>query len=123
MTINEKRCADCTELKNGKCMECFGQSIEEIDDCPFGVTVESIAETEKKAKENKISKGAKAETTKERKPREKKVDDEKKEIIEILAKALTDNGYNAIITNVDKEIDIDGMTVNLVKHRAKKGDK
>ena len=57
---------------------------------------------------------------KQKKPREKKVDADKKKIIEILAKALTDNGYNAIISNVDKSIEIDDMTVNLVKHRPPK---
>ena len=56
-----------------------------------------------------------------RKPREKKVDDEKAKIIEIIGKALTDNGYNAIITNVDREITIDNMSLVLTKH--KKGGK
>lgn len=56
-----------------------------------------------------------------RKPREKKVDDEKAKIIEIINKALTDNGYNAIITNVDREITIDNMSLVLTKH--KKGGK
>ena len=57
---------------------------------------------------------------KQKKPREKKVDADKKKIIEILAKALTDNGYNAIISNIDKSIEIGDMTVNLVKHRPPK---
>ena len=57
---------------------------------------------------------------KQKKPREKKDDADKKKIIEILAKALTDNGYNAIISNVDKSIEIGDMTVNLVKHRPPK---
>ena len=60
------------------------------------------------------------EKTKNRKPREKKVDEEKKKIIEILQKALTENGFNAIITNIDKSIDFDCYTVNLVKHRPPK---
>lgn len=54
-----------------------------------------------------------------RKPREKKVDDEKAKIIEIIGKALTDNGYNAIITNVDREITINNMTLVLTKHKKK----
>lgn len=57
---------------------------------------------------------------KERKPREKKVDNEKAEIIKIIEKALTENGYSATITNVDKTIDFGCYTVNLVKHRAPK---
>lgn len=57
---------------------------------------------------------------KEHKPREKKIDEDKKKIIEIIAKALTDNGYGAIIVNVDKQIDFGEFTVNLVKHRPPK---
>lgn len=60
------------------------------------------------------------EKTKNRKPREKKIDEEKKKIIEILQKALTENGFNAIITNIDKAIDFDCYTLNLVKHRPPK---
>lgn len=57
---------------------------------------------------------------KERKPREKKVDNEKAEIIKIIEKALKENGYSAKITNVDKTIDFGCYTVNLVKHRPPK---
>ena len=57
---------------------------------------------------------------KERKPREKKIDEDKKSIIELLAKALVESGYNATITNIDKTIDFDCYTVNLVKHRPPK---
>ena len=57
---------------------------------------------------------------KAKKPREKKIDEDKKKIIEIIEKALTDNGYNAIIVNVDKQIDFGEFTVNLVKHRPPK---
>ena len=57
---------------------------------------------------------------KAKKPREKKIDEDKKKIIEIIEKALTDNGYNAKIVNVDKQIDFGEFTVNLVKHRPPK---
>lgn len=80
---------------------------------------EEMAEMEIKAKG--IKNYAQSEKPKERKPREKKIDEQKKKIIEIIAKALTDNGYGAIITNVDKTIDFDCYTVNLVKHRKKEG--
>ena len=80
---------------------------------------EEMAEMEIKAKGIKnYVQGEKS--NKPRKPREKKVDEEKKKIIEILQKALTENGFNAIISNVDKTIDFDCYTVNLVKHRPKK---
>ena len=60
------------------------------------------------------------EKTKNRKPREKKVDEDKKRIIELLAKCLSDNGFSPNVVNVDKAIDFDCYTVNLVKHRPKK---
>ena len=57
---------------------------------------------------------------KEKKPREKKIDEEKKTIIELLKNCLIENGYNATIVNVDKAIDFDCYTLNLVKHRPPK---
>lgn len=54
---------------------------------------------------------------KSRQPRTKKVDEEKAKVIEIIAKALTDNSYSAIITNVDKTIDFDDCTITLTRHR------
>lgn len=80
---------------------------------------EEMAKMELGAKEIKNYTQAQVEKT-PRKPREKKIDEDKKKVIELIAKALTDNGYNAIITNVDKSIDFEDMTVNLVKHRPKK---
>lgn len=71
-----------------------------------------------KAKENR--RYEKSDEPKVKKPREKKIDEDKKKIIEILQKALTDNGYNATIVNVDKAIDFGCYTVNLVKHRPPK---
>lgn len=69
--------------------------------------------------------GAKAENSikKERKPREKKENPLKKEIIDTIFTALSEK-YNAKVTNAEKYIDfsIDGLefTVNLVQHRPKK---
>ena len=54
---------------------------------------------------------------KNRQPRTKKVDEEKAKVIEIIAKALIDNGYNATITNVDKTIDFNDCTITLTRHR------
>lgn len=70
--------------------------------------------------------GAKAENSgkKERKPREKKENPLKKEIINAIYTVLNEK-YGATITNAEKYIDfsVDGLefTVNLVQHRAKKG--
>lgn len=69
--------------------------------------------------------GAKAENSvkKERKPREKKENPLKKEIIDTIFIALSEK-YNAKVTNAEKYIDfsVDGLefTVNLVQHRPKK---
>lgn len=80
---------------------------------------EEMAEMELKAKGIKNYVQADVEK-KAKKPREKKIDEDKKKIIEIIHKALTDNGYGAIISNVDKSIDFECYTVNLVKHRPPK---
>lgn len=80
---------------------------------------EEMAKMELGAKEIKNYTQAQVEKT-PRKPREKKIDEDKKSIIEILHKCLIDNGYNATIVNVDKAIDFGCYTLNLVKHRPKK---
>lgn len=77
-----------------------------------------MAEAEIKAKG--IKNYVLSEPKKATKPREKKIDEGKAEIIKILHKALTDSGYDAIISNVDKTIDFGCYTVNLVKHRPPK---
>lgn len=70
--------------------------------------------------------GAKAENSekKVRKPREKKENPLKREIIDAIYAVLNEK-YGATITNAEKYIDfsVDGLkfTVNLVQHRAKKG--
>ena len=91
------------------------------DEAESSLDVLDIIHDEVKAKANGCRREYVAtEKTKNRKPREKKVDEEKKKIIEILQKALTENGFNAIISNVDKSIDFDCYSVNLVKHRTPK---
>lgn len=80
-----------------------------------------VIELDQKALKNNVKLYAQSEKPKKaQKKSTKKVDEEKKKIIEILQKALTDSGYNAIITNVDKTIDFENYTVNLVKHRPPK---
>lgn len=79
---------------------------------------EEVAEMEIKAKG--ITNYVATEKTKSKKPKVKKVDEEKAEIIKILEKALTNAGYPAIIVNEDKVIDFGQYTVNLIKHRPPK---
>ena len=91
-------------------------------------TDEEADELTEKAKKSGIMHtihGAKAENSvkKERKPREKKENPLKKEIIDTIFTALSEK-YNAKVTNTEKYIDfsVDGLefTVNLVQHRPKK---
>ena len=96
------------------------------------ITDETVEELSAKAKKNRITATiheAKAENSnkKERKPREKKENPTKKEIIQSLFKGLSENlatDDGIIITNDEKYLDfsINGIkfTVNLVQHREKK---
>ena len=92
------------------------------------ISDETVEELTKKAKKNHITgtiHGAKAENSqkKERKPREKKENPLKREIIATIFEVLNEK-YGAKVSNVEKYIDfsVDGVefTVNLVQHRAKK---
>ena len=85
-------------------------------------------ELTKKAKKSGVMHtihGAKAQNNekKERKPREKKENPLKREIIDTIYTVLSEK-YGATITNSEKYIDfsVDGLefTVNLVQHRVKK---
>lgn len=91
-------------------------------------TDEEADELTEKAKKSGIMHtihGAKAENSvkKERKPREKKENPLKKEIIDTIFQALSEK-YNAKVTNDEKYIDfsVNGLefTINLVQHRPKK---
>lgn len=93
---------------------------------------EVVEEMTKKATKNAVTQtihGAKGEK-KERKPREKKENLLKKEIISIIYKALfseLDNIHSILITNDEKYIDLmienRSFTINLVEHREKKEKK
>ena len=82
---------------------------------------EEVAEMEIKAKG--IKRYEKAEETKPRKPRERKVDETKKELIEYLEKAL---GMIVSVDNVKNESEIsftfkkELFTLKLIKHRPPK---
>ena len=90
---------------------------------------ETVEELTKNAQKNRVTgtiHGAKGEK-KERKPREKKENPLKKEIIMAIWEGLSNKYYNngtISITNDEKYIDfsIEGkeFTINLVQHRAKK---
>lgn len=71
---------------------------------------ETVEELSQKAKDNRITATicqAKAETTRERKPRPKKEDPEKTAIINKLAEILPEIAENVVITNETKLIEFD----------------
>ena len=95
------------------------------------ISDDTVEELSEKAKKNRITATvhqAKAENTKkERKPREKKENPLKKQIIDIIFQTLSDPqcGFDYVeVTNDEKYIDfsVNGLnfTVNLVQHRTKK---
>ena len=101
----KKRCADCACLieKNGKwcCDECFGQPCAEIDDCPLGVSENTMTEIDEKMKGYKVDHGATAaERKKSDKPRTVKISDEKKELFQLILSNLTGNNVD-FIENVE----------------------
>ena len=105
----QKRCEDCACLVINKgvwcCDECFGQPIEEVDDCPEGVTLEAIEKANAKAKQVKNVVSS-AERKTEHKPRERKVDEEKVDLIAKIHQFLVENGLeNVKITKKEREID------------------
>ena len=77
-----------------------------------------------KAKENKISHEAKANKPRKVTQKERKPDEEKENLIEILANALKDAGFDAKIVNKTKIIEFNigetGFTVDLIRHNKKK---
>lgn len=79
---------------------------------------EEMAEMERKAKTNRRYEQSD-------KPRAKakievKLDDEKVKILEVLFKALAENGFEPQTANPQREITFGEYSVTLIKHRAKK---
>lgn len=122
------RCGDCPYFDEKKvtCSECFDNSIFEIDDCPEGVQLGEIEKIEEHAKENKVKVVARAEDKKERKPRERKADPEKENLIKEFFDML--NGLkdvkNVEITNISKnitfEIGENHYKIDLIRQRTQK---
>lgn len=126
LTPCQKRCEDCPylKIKNGvwTCEECFGQLVNEIDDCPEGITLEEVEHAQAQGLE--IKNVARASITKERKPRERKPDLEKEEIIQNLANFLQNSAENVQITNKSKIIEFNvgknHYKLDLIKQRTPK---
>lgn len=106
LTANQKRCEDCACLivKNGKwcCDECFGQDIEEIDDCPEGATLEEIEKINNE--KIKVETGARADVgAKDKKPRTVVTSDEKQALFgEIYLNLYEKFGNNVQIVKENK---------------------
>lgn len=88
-------------------------------------TNEVVEELTQKAKENKVNRGAKSDAPrKKKKAPERKPDTEKEDLIEKLANFLTNEGFNAEITNKSKIIEFDfggnHFKLDLIRQRGKK---
>lgn len=85
---------------------------------------ETVEELTKKAKVNKVSHDAKSLTPRKATKRERKPDEEKENLIEILTNCLKNAGYDAEIVNKSKiiEFNVGGnhYKLDLIKQRAKK---
>lgn len=87
---------------------------------------EYVEELTAKAKEAKISHDAKSDKPRKNagKPRERKPDEEKESLIQLLANALNQEGFNAIITNKSKIIEFSienrHYKLDLIKQRPPK---
>lgn len=119
-----KTCELCEELKKIKgkncCHECFDAPIEEVDDCPLGVTDEAIEEAN--SIKTKIVNTA-DDKKKTKKPKEK--DAEKVKIINEIAEKISELDITDIeITNVQREITFKvgekDYSLVLTLHRKKK---
>ncbi len=87
---------------------------------------EYVEELTKKAKEAKISHEAKSEKPRKQTPRERKPDEEKENLIQILAKALENGGISAQITNKSKIIEFNvgenHYKLDLIRNRPPKNE-
>ena len=85
---------------------------------------EYVEELTKKAKEAKISHDAKSEKPRKQVKRERKPDEEKENLIEILANALVAEGFEAKVTNKSKIIEFNvgdnHYKLDLIKQRPPK---
>ena len=85
---------------------------------------EVVEELTKKAKENKINHEAKADKPRKSVKRERKPDEEKENLIEILANCLTNAGFETKITNKSKIIEFNvgenHYKLDLIKQRPPK---
>jgi len=85
---------------------------------------EVVEELTKKAKENRILKGAKSDKPRKPTKRERKPDEEKEKIIQILSNALINEGFFPEITNKSKIIEFNiaenHYKIDLIKKRPPK---
>lgn len=118
-------CADCACLIEKKgvwcCDECFGQKCEDLDYCPEGMTLEEVTEAQDKKAPKLV---ARSDEKKERKPRERKPNEDKRFLINLLWSVLKGVDASGCILNPEREITFDhngkNYSVVLTEHRPKK---
>lgn len=115
-TATEK-VTDFAEIREKAMNAWWENEIEHDRATPFDLTEEEEAESKKARKGMARAVNAYGKEVK----RERKADDEKRKIIEILQKALTESGFCATISNVERQIDFGSYSVTLTKHRQPKG--
>ena len=85
---------------------------------------EVVEELTAKAKENKVSREAKSDKPRKVVKRERKPDEEKENLIEILSNCLKDNGFEVNVTNKSKIIEFNvgenHYKLDLIKQRPPK---
>ena len=90
-------------------------------------TNETVVELTEKAKVNKVSREAKSEKPRKMTKRERKPDEEKEKLIEILASYLKNEGFSPEITNKSKIIEFNvgenHYKLDLIKQRPPKNAK
>ena len=88
------------------------------------LTNETVEELTAKAKENKVNHEAKSEKPRKKAVRERKPDEEKENLIEILANCLKNAGFEVEITNKSKLIEFsvgeNQYKLDLIKKRPQK---
>ena len=119
------RIPDAEIEKNMKLLQLTKKEAVELwlDDNDYTENAEA-AELTAKAKENKINHEAKSDKKRKTAKRERKPDEEKENLIKILADCLESYGFEAKITNKSKIIEFsignNAYKLDLIKKRAKK---
>lgn len=109
-----EKITDFHELEEQAMTAWWDAEVDKGNPTPYDLTPEQEQESKK------ATKGAKAVNAYGKAvQRKRKENPAKREIISLLAKALTDAGYPAVVSNIEKTIDFEDFSINLTQHRKK----